>query len=133
MKKMLTAIKIVVLLGTSVLFSTSSSANEEMLKTLLRTQNLTELQADLAYDAVISIKALGEEVQASKVNVQAYINNLMQQDQMDVDAIMQEYKQWQSTMDVKVETSLKSIAALHRHLSREERQALFDKLSMLSR
>ncbi|NOU51483.1 hypothetical protein HG263_13180 [Pseudoalteromonas sp. JBTF-M23] len=132
MKKPLFILAAISLLSLSTFSAPPANANEDLMKLLLKTQNLSEQQATLALHAAMSVKLFGETIQADKARAQTYMLGLIQSDNMDVDYMIRSYRDWQTQVDSKVENMLNSLAALHSQLDPEQRQQLFETLQKLA-
>lgn len=133
MKKSIRNTLTILALMTGLLGLNLAHANETAIKLLLKTQNFSVHQQELAFRTITSIKVLAEEVKHNKENVQAYLTSSLDKDEMDVEYMMSAYRQWQTNMDMKLENTLHTIAALHGELTLEQRRDLFQKLQNLSR
>ncbi|BBN82571.1 hypothetical protein PA25_25560 [Pseudoalteromonas sp. A25] len=132
MKNPLFTIAAISLLSLNTFSTPPAYANEDIMKLLLKTQNLSEQQASLALNAARSVKLFGETIQADKAQAKTYMLGLIQSDNMDVDYMMKSYRHWQTQVDTKVENMLNDLAALHSQLDQEQRQQLLKTLQKLA-
>ncbi len=132
MKKILLTLATLALLSTNALGINSTSADENMMKLVFKSQGLSEKQAQLAFDAVLSLKLLSEEIRANKQSTQSYITSLLDEEEMDVSYMLGAFRQWQKQFDSKLEKTLTAVAALHGELTVEQRKELLQKIQNLS-
>lgn len=104
--------------------STDSGPNATMVKMFAKSQDMTDYQQTLAVDAFKQVKVLATTVKSPKDDIKSYIKGLIEQDSIDVNEIMVQYKAWQKQVDNEFEQSLIAIAKLHEDLSVEQRQKL---------
>lgn len=131
MKKLIRNTVTAIVLMTSFLGFGQAHANETMIRLFIETQNFSDNQKELAMEAVQSVKAVAAEVKSPKQEVKAYLAEVMQQDEMDVELIMENYRTWREGVDIKLEAALYAIANLHGQLSQEQRQELMETFKKL--
>jgi hypothetical protein len=129
MKKVIisTLATITIIAGSSAFaFSsaTDNGPNATMVKMFAKSQDMTDYQQTLAVTAFKQVKVLATTVKSPKDDIKSYIKGLIEQDSIDVNEIMIQYKTWQKQVDNEFEQSLIAIAKLHEDLSVEQRQKL---------
>ncbi|MDF2180281.1 hypothetical protein P2G88_18650 [Aliiglaciecola sp. CAU 1673] len=119
-----------VVIASAVTFAslgaTTASANDRMIEFIMDAHDFTEYQQELAFELLASGRALAAEIKRPKEELKAYVAELIEKDQLDVEAMMLAYKSWQAGVDEKVLASLQSLAKLHSQLSKEQRQELME-------
>lgn len=110
-----------------------AQANDDMIKLMIESQGLSSEQAELALTTIKSVKSIAEDVSTNKVKVVQFFSQVAEKDHLDVKSIMNEYRQWESEFDVKLEKALRAASELHGELTVEQRKVLLEKLQRLSR
>ena len=126
MKQLLMSLTIIIssLTGTVAFAQNNSGFQEVMIRMFAERHHMTEYQQDLTINMFKSFKSLASEIKKPKKHVKSYVSNLVQADNVDVDLVLQEYREWQKNIDQKFETALRDFAAVHGSLTIDQRQQL---------
>lgn len=104
-----------------------------MLKMFAQYHNLSDHQQSLMKDLFKSGRTLAHEVKKPKAEVKEYLQSIIEQDQIDVDAVMAAYLEWQQGVNQQFEQTLRVAADLHADLSVEQRKQIVESLKDMSK
>jgi len=126
MKKLLmgTIASIALISGTAAIAQSDNGFNSPMAQMFMQYHDLTDQQQGLTKELFDSGKLLANEFKKSKPHIRAYIDQIAEKDEIDVEQILAEYKNWQQGVDKQFEVTLRAAANLHANLSVEQRQKI---------
>lgn len=104
-----------------------------MLKMFAQYHDLSDYQQSLMKEFMKSGKALASEVKKPKADVKAYLESLVEEDNIDVDEVMDSYLQWQEDVNAQFEVTINALANLHASLSAEQRKQIVQSLKEMSK
>ena len=124
MKKLIlgTITTIALITGSAAIAQSEETFDSPMFQMFSQYHDLTDEQQALAVDLFDSGKQLGAAVRSAKPQIESYLADIVEKDNIDVEQIMLEYKAWQQGVDQKFEAALYAAAALHSDLSVEQRK-----------
>ena len=133
MKKIITSTVAAITLftGASVFGCASAGPSEVMVQLFAKSQDMNAYEQELAVEVFRQAKLLAEVVKGPKEDVKAYIEQLVEQDSIDVDLVLANYKEWQSQVNEHFEKSLVAVAKLHAELDLEQREQLLETFKKL--
>lgn len=133
MKKIITSTVAALTLftGASVSGCASAGPSEVMVQLFAKSQDMNAYEQELAVEVFRQAKLLAEVVKGPKEEVKAYIEQLVEQDTIDVDLVLANYKEWQSQVNEHFEKSLVAVAKLHAELDLEQREQLLETFKKL--
>ena len=108
--------------ATAVIANDHKQSHTAMISMFAKAHDMDDYQQELVLDLFSTIKTTMAEMKEPKAELRAYLEQIAQQDTVNVDEAMQNYKGWQATFDSQLEQVLNAYAKLHENLTPEQRQ-----------